>query len=212
MSIKNTNPDGLEVLPDPPEPMDILAIIFSGKGKFGEEIIQWSDELLALEINAQASQASDFFEAAIENANLALLSAWICGSLLNTAKARFRFGRFGKWRDLILDGEIIKVRTSQRYMLIAKKFPDVEALLNENLSLRQAHLACSQSPQIPKIEKPDSGNVEDANKQALLSSVTGYRKKLDSFAVLKGRLGKDEKHQLRMAKAAIDEFFAAILG
>ena len=97
-------------------------------------------------------------------------------------------------------------------MLLATTFSDVEVLLMGDSSLRQDHLACSQSPEIPKIKKPDSGNVEDANKQALLSSVTGYRKKLDSFAVLKGRLGKDEKHQLRMAKAAIDEFFAAILG
>lgn len=197
--------------PDAMESIDVLEIIFSGSGKFDEEAKKWADEVLAREINTQALHADDFCEAAVENSKSALLYAWACGILLNTAKARFGHGRFGKWRKQILNEKVICERTSQRYMLLATTFPDVEVLLMGASSLRQAQLACSQSSEMKNIDEIDAGSMKK-KKQSFLSSVTGYRKTLGRFAAIKGHLGEEEKQQLRRAKAEIDEFFGAILG
>lgn len=200
----------VEVVPDSQGSIDVLEIIFSGIGKFEEEATKWADEVLAREINTQALQATDFCEAAIENSKSALLYAWACGIMLNAAKARFGYRHFGIWRKQILNEKVISERSSQRYMLLATTFPDVEVLLMGDSSLRQAQLACSQSSEMKEIDEINAGSMKK-KKQSFFSSVTGYRKKLGRFAVIKGHLGEEEKQQLRMAKAEIDEFFGAIL-
>ena len=191
--------------------IDVLAIVFAGIGKFEKEAATWSDEVLAREINTQALHANDFYKSAIDNAKCALLHAWACGILLNTAKSKFDHGNFGIWRKQILDRQFICERTSQRYMLLAKTFPDVEALLKEEPSLRQAQIACRQSPEISKIEKPDSGTTEITKKQLLLSSVAGIWERLRQLSDWKEELAEEDKIQLISTKAKIDEFFSKIL-
>lgn len=191
--------------------IDVLAIIFSGIGEFQKEAITWSDDALAREINIQALYTNDSHESAIEHANYTVLHAWACGILLNAAKSKLGRGDFGIWRNQILDRQLICERTSQRYMLLAKKFPDVETLLKGETSLRQVLITCRQSPEIPKIDKKDAGTVGEKKKHILLSSIAGIRKKLSRLADWNEELAEDEKQQLISTRAAIDEFFSKIL-
>ena len=66
-------------------------------------------------------------------------AAWQAGHLLLKQKRKIVHGNWELWLELNFDG---KVRTAQRYMLLAKTVPDVLQLrgLTQGLTLRQAYL------------------------------------------------------------------------
>ena len=167
---------------------------------------------LALGINAFSKQVAGFALEAVESGAAALVYAWACGKLLNSAKAKFGRGDFGEWRAGKLEPGVISERTSQRYMKLAKDWDDIRALLEWSPTLRQAYIACGVLPEPPERNVNDGEDAEAIKRQALLSSITGIQKKLRVFSGLKGKLGAAEKTQLKLAKMQIDEFFDQILG
>jgi hypothetical protein len=165
---------------------------------------------LARGISAFSKQASGFSLHALKAGASALVYAWACGKLLNTAKANLGRGDFGAWRDEHLGDDVLSERTSQRYMQLAKQSDNVKALLEWSPSLRQAYIACGILPE-PERAGGDEGDSDEVKRQALLSSITGMQKKLRLFSGLKGKLGAAEKTQLKLAKREIDAFFDQIL-
>ncbi len=173
---------------------------------------QLKDSELARGISAFSKKASGFALDAVKAGASALVYAWACGKLLNATKAKVGHGKFGAWREKNLDAVVISERTSQRYMQLAKQCDDVKALLEWSPSLRQAYIACGILPEPPERDLDETGDSDEAKREALLSSITGVQKKLRLFAGLTGGLSVAEKTQLKLAKKEIDLFFKQILG
>jgi hypothetical protein len=169
-----------------------------------------SEAKLLGEIKSYAGHAARHAQSAVQSAASAVVYAWGCGKLLEAAKARVGHGKFDKWREQNLGKEVMSQRTSQRYMKLAKDWENVEALLEWHPTLRQAYIASGVLPAPPDRQHPVDGDREAAKRQALLSSITGIQKRLRLFDGVKGELEADEKAQLKLAKAEIDEFFDRI--
>lgn len=209
MSEKKPKTVKAKIISDTSGPMDLIALVLSSAEIFLEDADQLTDGELVVEISNQAIQTTNLLQSVISKSAEALVCAWTCGRLLNTAKVRCGHGNFETWRSKNLDEEIIGERTSQRYMKIANTFPDVKTLLKKNSNLTQAYLPCGTDA--PETKGADIGDLEETKKKALFSSVTGILKKLSQFADLKRQLGDTEKHHLISEKARIDELFSKIL-
>lgn len=140
----------------------------------------------------------------------ALVFAWATGKLLNAAKFRSDHGSFGTWRNENLDLGAISERTLQRYMLLAKNYPDVKALLHWNSGLRQAYVACGILPEPEKTV----GEVDDEpapKTRALLTSLSGLQKNLRLFTGSGEKLVKADLTQLRLMRDELNRFFNQVI-
>jgi hypothetical protein len=91
------------------------------------------DREIALRINALHAEAEQHRSRCCDAVYQALRAAWQAGHLLLKQKRKIVHGNWELWLKINFDG---KVRTAQRYMLLAKTVPDVLQL--RGLTLRQA--------------------------------------------------------------------------
>ena len=161
-------------------------------------------------IRTCATKAETFVHAAIKASASALVYAWASGMLLNSAKAKFGHGAFGKWRDAELVPDVMSVRTSQRYMKLAEASKDVKGVLEWSPSLRQAYIACGVLPESQR-SAGDEESEESPKTRALLTGLTGLQKNLRLFSGSGESLGKSERTQLALVRAELNQFFDKIL-
>ena len=93
------------------------------------------DREIARRINALHAEAEQHRGRCCDAVYEALRAAWQAGHLLIKQKKRIVHGNWELWLERNFEG---KVRTAQRYMLLAKTVPDVLEL--RGLTLRQAYL------------------------------------------------------------------------
>ena len=93
------------------------------------------DREIARRINALHAEAEQHRSRCCDAVYEALRAAWQAGHLLLKQKRKIVHGNWELWLERNFEG---KVRTAQRYMLLAKTVPDVLDL--RGLTLRQAYL------------------------------------------------------------------------
>ena len=93
------------------------------------------DREIAQRINALHAEAEQHRSRCCDAVYEALRAAWQAGHLLLKQKRKIVHGNWELWLERNFEG---KVRTAQRYMLLAKAVPDVLQL--RGLTLRQAYL------------------------------------------------------------------------
>lgn len=147
---------------------------------------------------------------------LAVINAWSCGCALIEAKQKVGHGRFETWfRDQYEknSGErSFCLRTAQRYMRLARNFPDLQKLVHSQPSLRQAYQACGFLPSPPENEKPVPGDGDAKVRAGLIKSVTSVQAKLRRFAGQKIPLDDNTRKELLEAKAEIDRLIESLVG
>lgn len=178
------------------------------------EVVEVAEKMKAEDLISGIKTYSDL---ALKHARLsvklgasALVFAWATGKLLNAAKSRFGRGSFGTWRNENLDLGAISERTLQRYMLLAKNYPDVKALLHWNPGLRQAYVACGILPEPERTV----GEVDDEpapKTQALLTSLSSLQKNLRLFTGSGEKLVKADLTQLKLMRDELNRFFDQVI-
>jgi hypothetical protein len=93
------------------------------------------DREIARQINVLHAEAEQHRSRCSDAVYEALRAAWQAGHLLIKQKKKIVHGNWELWLERNFEG---KVRTAQRYMLLAKAVPDVLQL--RGLTLRQAYL------------------------------------------------------------------------
>ena len=93
------------------------------------------DREIARRINALHAEAEQHRSRCCDAVYGALRAAWQAGHLLLKQKRKIVHGNWELWLERNFEG---KVRTAQRYMLLAKSVPDILQL--RGLTLRQAYL------------------------------------------------------------------------
>lgn len=155
--------------------------------------------------------------ATIHRLSSATLNAWTCGSALNIAKARLEHGQFLVWFDKEFthceDGDQpFSLRTAQRYMKVAGKYPTTEEMIGSIPSLRKAYQACGVLPAPPESEEPAVNDRDTAARASLLKSVTAIQARLSRFSDRKISLDEGTRKELLDAKTEIDRLFASLVG
>jgi hypothetical protein len=190
-------------------PPEVLKQISSVESLIGGMDYMTDTEFLSTIIIC-ATKTATFVHAATKASASALVFAWACGMLLNSAKTRLGRIGFGQWRDANLVPDVMSERTTQRYMKLADSSKNVKALLEWSPSLRQAYIACGVLPE----SEPSAGDEEpdeSPKTRALLSSLTGLQKNLRLFSGSGESLGKGERKQLELVRMELNQFFDEIL-
>jgi hypothetical protein len=203
---KKANPlpaKAVDVMPDlmPPE---VVKQITQVEGQIAR-LEGTVDAKLVQNIKGWAAQAAGFSRQAVQAGASALVYAWACGKLLNTAKEELGHGAFGKWREQNLESNGISVRTATRYMLLAKRCHDIRGLLQWVPTLRQAYIECGILPEPPDRGKEESDVDQSAEdelqkeeehlqkevlrkKEVLLASVSDLQQRLHQGISIKESL------------------------
>ena len=89
-------------------------------------------ESVRVAILATCQRVNDCNGTAVRSSKLVLANGWKNGKLINRAKALLKGkGKFGEWRDKHLVGAgVVDLRTSQRYQALARKWENLDSLLN----------------------------------------------------------------------------------
>ena len=167
---------------------------------------------------------NQFKKVATHAGKSAIICAWTCGKLLNTAKEKLGRGDFGKWRATLLEGHSICERTTQRYMKLAEQTEDVATLLERNSGLTEAYVAAGilpdpeSDPEVevesntePETEVSTTRQAPLSKSQALTAFLSSLQKQLRSFDNSGETLTEAEINQILAAKDQIDRFFKKIL-
>ena len=175
---------------------------------------------LGKEIQKYSKRADLFAREAVSAGATALVCAWTCGKLLNAAKEKFGHGSFGKWRSEHLVPEFMSERTTVRYMQLAARCHDVNALLEWSPGLRQAYIACGVLPDPGEVDatEEEAQKIEVPKKQVLMTSLGDvqrnlrlFERNLQQFEGSKEKLDEDEKAQLKLMRIEIENFATRIL-
>jgi len=174
-------------------------------------------EVLSYKIRECAGLAEEATRNFLGDVCIAVLNAWTCGCALNSAKKRLKHGEFLDWfakefTQCEDEENPLSLRTAQRYMKLARKFPTAEKVIGSSPSLRQAYQACGILPPLTETEKPTEKGSEAAARVRLLRSVTGVRSTLQRFSQKKHALDESTRKELMDAKTDIDQLFASLIG
>lgn len=78
---------------------------------------------------------------------LAVINAWLCGTLLNWTKKQKGHKAFGKWRTEHLVPAVMCERSTQRYMAMAKKYQTIDELITAGDSHSDAATNSGEEPE-----------------------------------------------------------------
>jgi hypothetical protein len=193
-------------------PLTHYAMEFDYLDKLAADLANVDLKDLTKRILLYGKEAQKHYKATMQKGAQAIIFAWACGTTLNIAKAKLPHGQFGPWRAKLLKKSIFDVRTSQRYMDLAKKFTCVNDLTAWQPSLRQAYIACGILPEPPDTEKPAQIDKEAVARARLLKSVVNVQTLLRRFSTNNVSLDDESKKELVSAKAEIDELFKSLIG
>lgn len=134
-------------------------------------------------ITESADRAEALAQLTMNAASRALIFAWGTGVILRNVKDSRGHGSFISWVENNLPADRISIRTCQRYMKLAKEWPDVRELVKSQAGLTKAYIACGMIEE--RVAPTDDGNCSvatdvgaDANQDprlagAFLKSLTG---------------------------------------
>ena len=154
------------------------------------ELPNLSTEDLINKIRSFAGRAEKSAMDAVKSGSRALIYAWACGTMLNKTKSDCKHGEFSQWIEEHLQHVGISTRTCQRYMKIARKWPDLSSFTKEQNGLKAAYVACGilQNPQDACGEFAESSNVDSVQNgdhskltRALLSGASTLQMRLRQF-------------------------------
>ena len=122
---------------------------------------------LITSLNEYARSAQGLAHLAVKNGNSAVIHAWACGTLLNSAKARCGHGNFIRWLEEHVLPRGGSKATCERYMGIAKKYPDVRMVAGSHGSLNDLYLACGiLKKKTPAARSAAPGAESEANEDS----------------------------------------------
>lgn len=166
-----------------------------------------------------AARVEGFTRKADEIGACALTYAWACGKLLNQAKESISHGGFMPWVDKHLTPVGFGVRTCQRYMKLARKWPELHALVEATPSLMEAYEASGiiRGPKTSADGDEESGEDSTADSstksqpgQKLLASFSSLQKNMDHFLSSGAVLSSEDIEQMKLALDEINRFWQQI--
>ena len=198
---------------------EVAKEVTAAEGILGR-VANLSEGGLSKEIQKYSKRADRFARESVNAGAIALVCAWACGKLLNAAKEKLGHGSFGKWRSEHLVPEFMSERTTVRYMQLAARCHDVNALLEWSPGLRQAYIACGVLPDPGEVDatEEEAQKIEVPKKQVLMTSLGDvqrnlrlFERNLQQFEGSKEKLDEDEKAQLKLMRIEIENFATRIL-
>jgi hypothetical protein len=171
-----------------------------------------ADELMAT-ASSQATRAGEFAAAIMAKGKRYLIAAWQCGTALNAVKAARPHGTFAPWLEEFAAANDTSVRTLQRFMKVAKQFPEISPMFDDIESLRAAckilGIAGPQADTPPALGNtgddsvnPDKETGTECMVAKVLTSLSTLQNNLRLFNRAGHPMGQDD---LRRLKRALNE-------
>jgi hypothetical protein len=145
-----------------------------------------------------------------------MVNAWASGMLMNQAKKTVGHGKFGQWLEENILTAGLSLKSCQRYMKLAKAYPNVRSLVATRSALKDAYATCgiTHDCQTVASEAPGAANAKPTDDhsrgQMLLRQLSALQSDLRSFITSGERLAEDDLNQFDLAMGELNRFHSQL--